>query len=102
MGLCMWHGFLFKQLPNTQRRSLSFPTHTQNRTKRTIKIKNPQQNLRKLKEREKEKISKTKVEINKIFKNYRKKKQQQQNQKILKKQQKETKKTENFNPPKIY
>ncbi len=31
----MWHGYLFKQLPNTQRMGLPFPTHVQNKNKRT-------------------------------------------------------------------
>jgi hypothetical protein len=30
----MWHKFLFKQLPNTQRMGLPFPTHMQNRNKK--------------------------------------------------------------------
>jgi hypothetical protein len=36
----LWHGFLFEQLPNTQRNDLPFPTHshTQTDTKRTVKI----------------------------------------------------------------
>ncbi len=63
----MWHGSLFKQLPNTQRIGLPFPTHMQKiKTKRTIKIINPKNNI--------EKTKKEKIEVNKIFKNYRKKK----------------------------
>jgi len=31
---CMWHGSLFKQLPNTQRMGLPFPTHPQNINKK--------------------------------------------------------------------
>jgi hypothetical protein len=30
----MWHGSLFEQVPNTQRMSLPFPTHTQNKNKK--------------------------------------------------------------------
>ncbi len=70
----MWHGSLFKQLPNTQRIGLPFPTHMQKiKTKRTIKIINPKNNI--------EKTKKEKIEVNKIFKNYRKKKHQKQEKK---------------------
>ncbi len=52
---------MFEQLPNTQRKGSSFPTHThtQNIKKWTIKIKNPENNI--------EKTSKKK-QINKILK----------------------------------
>jgi hypothetical protein len=55
---CMWHGSLFKQLPNTQRRNLPFPTHTQNKNKNIYiikKIKNPKNGIEKNKRREKRK-----------------------------------------------
>jgi len=54
----MWHGPLFKQLPNTQRKRLPFPTltHTQNRNKKKqLKILKPQISIEKIKRREKRK-----------------------------------------------
>jgi hypothetical protein len=50
----MWHGSLFKQLPNTQRRGYLLPHPHKTDTKRTIKIQNPKTVLRKPKEGEKE------------------------------------------------
>ncbi len=47
----MWHGSLFKQLPNTQRMGLHFPTHAQTKTKRLIT--NPKKSIEKTKRKEK-------------------------------------------------
>ncbi len=69
----MWHGFLFEQSPSTQRKGLPFPTHTKKtETKRKIQIKTPKNNIEKAKRRKKEN-KQGKIEINNIFKNYRKK-----------------------------
>jgi hypothetical protein len=52
----MWHGSLFKQLPNTQRRSLLFPTHTKQKLKKNKKTKeNPKKYIEKAKRKEKRK-----------------------------------------------
>jgi uncharacterized protein YifE (UPF0438 family) len=46
----MWHGSLFKQLPNTQRMGLPFPTHThKTKTKIIVKIKNPKNSIERAK-----------------------------------------------------
>jgi hypothetical protein len=55
----MWHGSLFKQLPNTP--------------KKKLKLKTPKTILRKPKEGKKENQHE-KIEINKVFKTYRKQK----------------------------
>jgi hypothetical protein len=48
----MWHRSLFKQLPNTQRRDLLFPTHTHTKQKQKeqLKLKAPKKVLKKTKE----------------------------------------------------
>jgi hypothetical protein len=48
----MCHGSLLEQFPKTQKKGLPFPTHT-HKTKRTIKIKNPENSIVKAKRREK-------------------------------------------------
>jgi hypothetical protein len=83
----MWHGSLFEQLPNTQRRGLPFLTNTQNTKEKTIKIKTHKNNIEKAK-RGGKKNQQEKIEINKIFKNYRKikeknKKQERKDPKIF-------------------
>jgi hypothetical protein len=51
----MWHGSLFEQLPNTQRRSLPFHGHTQNKKqKEQLKLKTLKTILKKPKEGKKE------------------------------------------------
>jgi hypothetical protein len=52
--ICMWHGSLFEQLPNTQKMSLHFSTHTQNKKKRIIKITNLENSIEKTKRKENE------------------------------------------------
>jgi hypothetical protein len=49
----MWQGSLFKQLPDTQKRGFTFSHTHKIETKRTIKIKNPKNNIEKAKRREK-------------------------------------------------
>ncbi len=83
----MWHGSLFEQLPNTQRRGLPFLTNTQNTKEKKIKIKTHKNNIEKAK-RGGKKNQQEKIEINKIFKNYRKikeknKKQERKDPKIF-------------------
>jgi hypothetical protein len=73
-------------LLNRQKRGLLFPPHTKNRNKEAFKIKNPKNSIEKVKRKEKNKNHQEKIEINKIFKNYRKQKKQQR----LKTQEKET------------
>ncbi len=60
--------------PKTQRRGLLFPTHihTKTETKRTIKIKNPKNNIERTKKREKRKPARNnrdKMRFLKITKN---------------------------------
>jgi hypothetical protein len=54
----LWHGFLFEQLPNTQRKDLPFTTnsHTQNRNKENnLKLKKtPQNSIENKKKKKKE------------------------------------------------
>jgi hypothetical protein len=54
----MWHGSLFKQLPNTQRRGLPFPTHTHTQQKLKLKLKTLKTILRKPQEGEKRPMAK--------------------------------------------
>jgi hypothetical protein len=64
---------LFEQSPITRRKGLPFPTHKKKqKQKEKFKLKPPKTILRKPKEGKK-KTNKGKIEINNIFKNYRKK-----------------------------
>jgi hypothetical protein len=72
----MWHGSLFKQLPNTQNRGFPFPTHTHTHTqnknkKKQLKLETSKEIFRKPKKGNKRKTI-GKIEINKVSKNYEK------------------------------
>jgi hypothetical protein len=66
----MWHGSLFEQLPNTQRRGLPFShSHTKQKQKEELKLKTPKTILRKLTKKKKKQQQQEKIEINRIIKN---------------------------------
>ncbi len=75
-------GFCLSNCPTHIGRVYLFP-HTQNITKRTIKIKNPQNSIEKTK-RKKEENQQEKIEINKIL-NFKKINMKKTNQKKKKK-----------------